>query len=404
MTQAHGGPCAAVARLVSSAEAPGFDPYDGLSGTRIPEAMLGNSRTRQVIVQVCKRSPWRLETVFSVAPRHFAKADGAMLTAVSRCQHAGGMHVAVASAGIVARLDAADLARSGSGGWGYEFDVQTRWAFYPAGSANLIATFFIGRGFALDGLVRCDPASDERFTDACAFLVDRLFRAGEAPFFAYTLMSDTLVHNANLLGAGLVAVAGAKLGRDEWVRAGLAAALTTVAAQEEDGSWAYGAGKGLEWSDNFHTAYNLDGLLLVWLATGDAVVRAALDRGVEHWVQDFFEPDGAPRYYPGKPYPYDIHSAGTAVDVAARLATWGWDTAPLAERVAAWTERNLVDQLSGLTYFQKHGFWTDKRHFVRWGDAHWALGLSSLALTRAGTRDPLEAAAARESGVLRDAR
>jgi len=87
------------------------------------------------------------------------------------------------------------------------------------------------------------------------------------------------------------------------------------------------------------------------------------------------------------------------VDVAARLATWEWNAEGLAERVAEWTTRNLVDNVSGLSYYQKHRLWTDRRHFTRWGDAHLALGYSSLALLRANERDPLETAVAAASGV-----
>ncbi|HSQ21357.1 MAG TPA: hypothetical protein VLQ52_00960, partial [Coriobacteriia bacterium] len=163
-------------------------------------------------------------------------------------------------------------------------------------------------------------------------------------------------------------------------------------------------GGSLAWSDNFHTAYNLDGLFQVWLATGDAGVKAGLERGVAHWTRDFFETDGAPRYYPDKALPYDIHSAGTAIDVAARLATWGWETAALAEQVAEWTERHLVDPVTGTTYYQKRRFMTDRRHFVRWGDAHLMLGRASLELLRSRRRDPLEDAVARASGVFVDAR
>jgi hypothetical protein len=70
----------------------------------------------------------------------------------------------------------------------------------------------------------------------------------------------------------------------------------------------------------------------------------------------------------------------------------------LAERVAEWTRRNLL-AADGTTYYQKHRLWTDRRHFVRWGDAHWALGESSLQLLRDGRRDPLEQAVAEASGV-----
>jgi hypothetical protein len=350
--------------------------------------------------------PLGVEGLLGVRPRHFAKADGAMLTAISRCVHIDPSgciddHAALRRA---QRLTGMASGEASCGGWGYEFDVQTRWAYYRAGSPNLIATFFVGRGFAVDSVVREDDQSDSRFKDAAAFLQTRLLRAGESAYFAYTLDSERLVHNANLLGAGLVSAAGAMLGSQTSVGLGLSAALTSLALQREDGSWTYGVGPGLEWSDSFHTAYDLDGLLMVWLATGDAAVKLSLDRGVNHWAGNFFGPRGEPRYYASRAYPYDIHSAGTAVDVAARLATWGWSTAELAERVAGWTERNLVDPASGTTYYQKHRGWTDRRNFVRWGDAHWALGCSSLALMRAGARDPFETAVASRSGVAGDAR
>ena len=66
----------------------------------------------------------------------------------------------------------------------------------------------------------------------------------------------------------------------------------------------------------------------------------------------------------------------------------------LATRVAAWTRANLIDPHTGRTYFQKHGIFTDRRSFVRWGDGHWALAQGSLALLAAGRQDPFEAAVA----------
>jgi len=393
--------CERVALLVSAGDEPGVDPYDGLSGTRVPEWVRGHSRARQAVLQLRKRTPLPLDKVLGVAPKSFAKAEGAKLTAVSRCaflDDSCGAWPRTASR-LAERLSGLALTTASEGGWSYEFDVQTRWAFYPAGSPNLIATFFVGRGFALDGLVRDTLASRQLFSDACAFMCEQLLRDGDSPYFCYTPTSDRLVHNANLLGAGIVAAAGAILQREDWVRTALSAALTTVALQREDGSWAYGEGPGLGWSDNFHTAYSLDGLLLAYLATGDVRIRAALDRGFAHWSKTFFGPEGAPRYFSTTRYPYDIHSAGTAVDVAARLATWEWNAEGLAERVAEWTTRNLVDNVSGLSYYQKHRLWTDRRHFTRWGDAHLALGYSSLALLRANERDPLETAVAAASGV-----
>ena len=374
----------------------GFDPYDALAGTRVPSLIRTRPKARQILIQLRKRTPVNVAPVLGVKPRLFAKALGCFLTAEAR------LHTAERGMSAPRRQTACDLVavmdsaagNCGDGSWGYEFDVQTRWAYYAAGSPNLIATFFVGRGLAEAGVSFATDQWLSRGRAAAKYLATNLVRRTErgSPFFAYTPDSPRLVHNANLLGAGLLAAAGALGGVPEWYEVAGEAASTTLAAQHPDGSWPYGEGAGLGWSDNFHTAYNLDGLLLLWLATGNHAVAEGLERGLKHWTRDFFGPAGEPKYYPDKPFPYDIHSAATAVDVAARLATWGFPTADLARRVGEWTRVNLLDPRTGRTYFQKHRMLVDKRNFVRWGDAHWALARSSLALLDAGRRSPLESA------------
>jgi len=378
----------------------GSDPYDALAGRRVPEWVRSHARLRQAAIQLRKRMPIEMGGLLGVEPFVMAKTVGCALAAAARYGD---------SDAIPALTGALEVAAGslGGGAFGYEFDVQTRWAFYPAGSPNLIATVFVARGLASAGVAFGTPSLVVEAARSAEFVRDSLHAAAPSPYYRYTLTSQRLVHNANFLGAGLVAMAATLGGQDasraSVTSAATAAALSSIEAQRDDGSWLYGTDTVLDWSDNFHTAYNLDGLLQVWLATGDDRVRTSLDRGVRHWRADFFGPEGEPKYYPSKPLPYDIHSAGTAIDVAARLASWGWDTGELAERVAAWTERHLVDPASGATYFQKRHNRTDKRHFVRWGDAHLALGRASLALLREGRRDPLEVAVAGSSGVLPDA-
>lgn len=378
-------------------ELTGIDPFDALRGTRVPQWVRRTPRARQIAIQLRKRCPLDLSRALGIAHFPMAKALGAYLTAECRRDAVPDED---ARALIDALLQRKDVARLGEGAWGYEFDVQTRWAFYPVGSPNLIATVFVARGLGAAGIVRDEPSLRSQLTTSAAFVSDRLLETAERPFFRYTLDTTRLVHNANLLGAGLVATGGTLCGDASLVDAAVACAHTTIAAQRDDGSWPYGEGASLGWTDNFHTAYNLDGLLQVWLATGDDAVRSSLKRGVAHWVRDFFGANGEPKYCPDRAYPYDIHSAGTAVDVAARLATWGFVTAMLAGRVAEWTRQNLVDPVTGATYYQKGRFATDRRHFIRWGDAHWALGTSSLGLMHAGRRDPLESAVAEVSGVV----
>jgi len=243
----------------------------------------------------------------------------------------------------------------GGGAWGYEFDVQTRWAYYPAGSPNLIATVFCGRALLTAGVVLERDDLIERGIDAVRYLMRE--HLSDAPYFTYTRDSERLVHNAN--------------------------------AQSAEGTWPYGD-ESLSWTDSFHTAYVLDSLLSLSLVTGEASVSAALERGIAAWRDRFFGSGGEPYYFVDRRGPFDIHTAGTAVDVASRLALGGHDCAHLANDVDAWTRRHLVGPDGIRTYYRRHALFTDKRHFVRWGDAHWALGASSHKLLSADARDPLE--------------
>jgi hypothetical protein len=373
----------------------GGDPFDALAGTRVPRALLHGARARQAIIQLRKRCPVDLGPMLGVKPFVMAKTAGAFVTACAR-----------RTVDAATREDLDALRRIlpttegclGDGRWGYEFDVQTRWAYYPKGSPNLIATFFVARGAGEAGCALGEDDWLRMLHESAAYLSRELYEPGGGEsYFRYVPESSTLVHNANLLGAGLVAASAALRGDVGLVESARVAALTSVAAQDAGGGWPYGVGESLRWQDSFHTAYNLDGLLLVWLATGDALIEASLRRGAADWRDNFFGPQGEPWYGPSATFPLDIHSAGTAMDVAARLASWGFLEPALAALVAAWTEANLVDPVSGAVWFRRNRASVDRRHFPRWNDAHLALGRASVELTQAGRLAPLESA-------VRDAR
>lgn len=363
----------------------GFDPFDALRGSRVPSFVKHNRVLRQLTIQARKRCPVDLAPFLGVTPFLMAKSLGCFLAAEARdCLRTGDTSRMSGIADLLEHDQA--IARIGDA-WGYEFDVQTRWAYYPANSPNLIATVFVARGFAEAGLVAGDRSLCERAHRAARYLLNN--HVTEHGWCRYTPTSSVLVHNANLLGAGLFAVAGRLFDDTELVEASLRAAQVSAAAQLADGSWSYGEGESLSWCDNFHTAYNLDGLAQVWAVTRDADLRGVLDRGAAFWRDAFFDCEGAPAYFAHGSVPYDIHCAGTAMDVGARLGMLGVETGGLAHRVLEWTRANLLAE-DGSTYYRKGKARVDRRHFVRWGDAHVALGRSALALAEANAMSPLE--------------
>ncbi len=373
-------------------ELSGTDPYDAMRSPLVPRYLSARRVPRQVLIQLRKRLPFDLASVLRISPYVMAKTVGCALSSSARAAVALSV---TESPEVNERIR--DLVRSldqcggslGGGAYGYEFDVQTRWAFYPAGSPNVIATVFVARGLLEAGLAFGNANWTERAIEACRWIDDNLMvTTGRGSYYTYVPGQETLVHNANLLASMMSAFAGRVLGDGRLIDRAIAAASSSIDAQRPDGSWPYGDKQGLGWADNFHTAYNLDALCHIWLSIGDASARRAVERGVGSWRSNFFGPDGEAYYFHDKHWPIDIHSAATAVDVDAKLAMAGFGSSGIAHRVEGWVERNLAH--GSETAFRRYRAFTDMRRFPRWGDAHWAMGRASLLLLDSGRLGPIE--------------
>lgn len=370
----------------------GTDPYDALRSPLVPRWASSRRLPRQVLIQLRKRLPFDLSHVLRISPYVMAKTVGCALSSGARAAVALSQtqapEVIAKMRDLVRSLDRCDGTLA-DGAYGYEFDVQTRWAFYPAGSPNVIATVFVARGLLEAGIAFGEASWVERAMESCRWIDDNLMvTTGSRTYYAYVPGQETLVHNANLLASMMSATAGRLLGDSRFAERAAVAASVSIDAQRPDGSWPYGDKPGLEWADNFHTAYNLDALCSIWLSTGDSSARLAVDRGVASWHANFFGPDGEAYYFHDKHWPIDIHSAATAVDVDAKLAMAGFGDGGVARRVEGWIQGNLACGTG--TSFRRYRTYTDGRRFPRWGDAHWAMGRASLVLLDSGRLGPLE--------------
>lgn len=354
---------AAAGRLTDAAarsEWRGPDPYDGL-WFGWPPLLVGGRRRRQIVVQAHARAPLDVRRLYRRG-RHplIPKTLGLFAAAGAGLRDSEPRH-----GGHAER--AADLLRNGrgEGGWGYPFDVQTRWSFYPAGSPNVVVTSYAIAGLRAVGR----PADLERARSAARWLRDALFVPGEG-FWAYHPGSTALIHNANVLGARAV---HETLGE----RDAVARALDrTLAAQAPDGSWPYGDGPGLEWVDSFHTGYVLS-CLLAMREVDPPRVDDALARGAAFYAERFFKPSGAAKLFAGREYPEDGHSAGTGLTTLAALVDAGHADRDVLERVASYT---LESMLAGdHVVFRRYRRWRTTPRYIRWCDGHVALGLVDAA-------------------------
>ena len=363
----------AAAELTTTAASQGWagpDPYDGL-WWGWPAVMKGGRRRRQMIVQLHARSPVDVRVFYRSKPPAISKALGVFGEVAARLSHMSpqGGFPELARKALDPLLD---MTVAGGSAWGYPWDVQTRWSFYPAGSPNVVATAYAARGLAAAGRALEVPRYEAAARKAAEWALRELYdeRGG---FFAYHPGSDALIHNANLLGARLVHDLH---GDDPHSRTAVLQALElTLAAQRDDGSWPYGADANVGFVDGFHTGYVLT--CLCALRDLDPAVDDAIARGARYWTSSFFDREGRAMLWPNRPYPEDGHAAGTALTTFAALAAAGHRFEPLFEDVQG---RLLARGLSdGHAVHRRYRLGRTRVSYIRWCDAHVALGLVDAA-------------------------
>ncbi len=349
----------------------GPDPYDGLF-TDWPAPLVDGRRRRQAIIQLHARSPVDIRRLHRRHHSLVPKAPALLGQAASRLVAAyPDAHLSGLARDALETLCADTTC--GEDGWGYPWDTQTRWSYYPAGSPNVVVTAFAANALAEAAITFDEPQWRQRAERAAGWVARELFLVSEG-YFAYHGHSDRLVHNANLLGAALVhELAPEAPGAAEAVRI---ATARTLDRQRPDGTWPYGETTGLEWVDGFHTGYVLDSLCR--LEGVDPRIPTAIERGARVYVSDFFDDEGRARLWRSKRYPEDSHSAGTGMTVLSRLAARGVVPDEAVGRVARYTIARLLDS-NGHAVFRRQQWGATRVCYLRWCDAPVALGLASAA-------------------------
>jgi len=262
--------------------------------------------------------------------------------------------------------------------WGYNFDWQSRYFFAPKGTPNAICSIFAANAL-LDAFEEIGNESYfEAASSVCDFLENDLLcqRGGEA-FIGYVPGDGSRVHNVNLLGAALLARVYAHSGQERLRQLAREVVAFSIQRQGPDGSWAYGEEPGQRWVDNFHSGYNLVALARYVRWSGDRSVIPAVSRGYQFWDRNLFLPDGTPKYYSAAVYPIDTHSAAQAILTYLEFAPADAGALEKACGEAAWSLEHLRSR-TGLFYYQKLRWYTNRVCYLRWTQAWMFYALAAL--------------------------
>jgi hypothetical protein len=358
----------------------GYEPFDGLSSWARP-LTFGNLLAQRILQQMIRQSPFNLRPLMGVAPKDSTKGQGYMAWGYLTRYRAARQQVYLEKASCCLRwLDQRNVARFRHHSWSNHFDFASRGGYYTKDDPIIVWTALIGHAYVEAYEITQDKEFLNVAESACRWILDLPREmSDQGNCISYLTHCQSSIHNANMLGAGLLARTAMHTGDEEFRRVARSAMEYSCSRQRPDGSWWYAEKPNHQWIDNFHTGYNLDALRFYIDSTGDEEFRPQLKKGLKFFKDHFFEPSGRPKYYHSRTYPVDIQCAAQAIDTLAWFSDLDPDCLPLAKRVAAWTIRNMQDS-DGHFYYRQYPLIKAKTPMLHWGQATMFKALSRLFL------------------------
>jgi rhamnogalacturonyl hydrolase YesR len=359
----------------------GYDTFDGLNARFLRPLTFDTKLLRIVLQQSVRRLPVNLRPVLGITKEHSSKGMGFLARGFMRLHKTTGDPVWAGKAEFVLQwLIDNQLPGYNGACWGNHFDYQSRGSYIPKGFPTVVWTSLIGHAF-LDAY---DHFQKDRYlqvaVSACEHILRDLdaFPEGDGVCITYVPGLDSRVHNANTLGASLLARTYSHTRNESYVDLAQKAMRYTAQHQRPDSSWYYAERADSHWVDNFHTGYVLDCFKYYAEGAGDNRFDQNLMSGYEYWKKTFFLEDGTPRYYDYKTLPLDIQCSSQAIDTLVFFHDRDPESVKLAAKVAQWTIKNMQDR-SGYFYYRRYSPWlVNKTPTLHWGQATMLSALAGL--------------------------
>ncbi|MEA5404565.1 hypothetical protein VB776_16655 [Arcicella sp. DC2W] len=359
----------------------GYDPFDGLNSTffqSVPFAK-NNSLIRLTWLQFFKRSPINLRKIAGVSKDFNPKGLGLFLQGYCNIYKINPQKEYLNKIEYIIG-EIKKLVSPGYSGdcWGYNFDWQARAFFQPKGTPSVVVTSYIACGLLDAYEILKSEELLKMARSACDFVLKDLNRTydNDGDFsFSYCPLDHTQVFNASLLGARILCRVYYYTQEEILISESKKVVSFVCKYQNPNGSWAYSPLPYHKWIDNFHTGYNLECIYLYKTVSNDDSFDEFIDKGLDYYLNTFFEESGLPKYYSDSKYPIDMHTTAQLIVTLYKLGKLN-ENIKLVEKVLKWSFDNMFDHKRGYFYYYKEKWGTIKISYIRWIQAWMFVGLS----------------------------
>ncbi len=351
----------------------GYDPYDGLNSKffRALPLVKNNRFAKLAWIQFFKRSPVNLRKIVGIDKEYNAKALGLFLSAYCNLyKNDRGMHEIKMIHFFTDKIYEHISPGYSGACWGYNFDWEARAFFQPKNMPTVVASSFIANAL----LDTYDITQEKRLLttarSTCDFILKDLNRTYDEQgnfAFSYSPKDKSVVFNATLLGARLLARVYSHTKEPELLEEARKTVIFCCNYQRPDGGWSYGTLPFHQWIDNFHTGYNLECISDFIRYSGEEEYRVYVEKGFDYYINNFFTAEGMPKYYNNSIYPIDIHTPSQLVVTLYKLNKFEKHK-ELMDKVLNWTIDHMQSS-RGYFYYQVNKYFTSRIPYMRWSQA-----------------------------------
>jgi hypothetical protein len=181
--------------------------------------------------------------------------------------------------------------------WGYPFAWETCFGTWNAGTPLITSTPYAYEAFEVAHEATGKPQHLAVMESIARFARARIGAAEVTPGIkasAYSPCDERRVVNASAYRGFLLATAGSRFDRPEWLAEARATLAFVLLSQQPDGSWFYAMDGKDAFVDNFHTCFVLKNLFKAWRVLGDDELRAAIDKGYGFYKSHLLDDRGLP--------------------------------------------------------------------------------------------------------------